>query len=129
MIGALSLSFALAVTQSNDPYVIDTRTVERTAPLSGADFLLISAAFKHPEMRGRDLSCYHIVVFRERGTTTVAFLGDRQPERQVNAGDHTTVIIPGPNPECPGRSFVMDKQGRISRVITSVTEVRFPPRL
>lgn len=117
MIGALSLGFALAVTQVNDSHVVDSSTVEKTVPLSGTDFLLISEAFKHPEMRGRDLSCYHIVVFRERGTTTVAFLGDRDPERQVSEGDHTTIIIPGPNPRCPGRSFVMDKRGRVARVI------------
>ena len=117
MIGALSLSFALAAAQVDDPHVIDSWTVEKTAPLSGTDFLLIAEAFKHPEMRGRDLSCYHIVIFRERGAATVAFLGNRDPERQVDEGDHTTIVIPGPNLRCPGRSFVMDKRGRVARVI------------
>jgi hypothetical protein len=117
MTAALTLSFALAAAQVDDPHVIDSGTVEKTPSLSGSDFLLISEAFRHPEMRERDLSCYHIVVFRERGTTTVAFLGDREPERQVNEGDQTIIIIPGPNPRCPGRSFVMDKRGRVARVI------------
>lgn len=117
MIRAALLSFALAAAQVDDPNVIESWTSEHTVPLSGSDFLLISEAFKHPEMRGRDLSCYHIVIFREQGTTTVAFLGDREPERQVDEGDETAIIIPGPNPLCPGRSFVMDERGKVARVI------------
>lgn len=117
MIGALSLSFALAAAKVDDPHVIDSWTVEKTAPLSGTDFLLVSEAFRHPEMSGRDLSCYHIVIFRERGVATVAFLGDREPERRVDEGNHTAIIIPGPNPRCPGRSFVMNERGRVVKVI------------
>jgi len=41
MIGALSLSFALAAAQVNDRHVIESWTVEHTLPLSGSDFLLI----------------------------------------------------------------------------------------
>ena len=119
MTGTLLISFLLAAAQVDDPHVIDSWTVEQTEPLSGTDFLLISEAFKHPEMRGRDLSCYHIVVSRERGTTTVAFLGDRDPEYQVTEGNHTTLIIPGRNPRCPSRSFVMDNRGRVTKVIYS----------
>lgn len=119
MIGALFLGYALAATQANDSHIIDSWTIETTEPLSGTDFLLISEAFKHPEIRGRNLSCYHIVVLRQRGTTTVAFIGDREPERQIDEGDHITIVIPGPNPRCPSRSFVMDRRGRVERVIYS----------
>lgn len=117
MVGALYLGLVLAATQANDPHVIDSWTVEQTEPLRGSDFLLIREAFRHLEIRHRDLSCYHIVVSRERGITTVAFIGDRDPDREVTEGDHTTIIIHGPNPRCPSRSFEMDNRGRVVRVI------------
>jgi hypothetical protein len=85
--------------------------------LKGTDFLLVAEASKHPEIEGRDLSCYHISIFRERGATTVAFLGDREPVRYVDEGDQTAIIFPAPNARCPSRSFVMDGRGRVVRVI------------
>ena len=88
-----------------------------TEPLSGRDFLLIAAAYKHPEIRGRDLGCYRIVIFRERGTTRVAFLGKREPVREFQEGDHTVIIYPGLNPLCPSRIFEMGDHGRVLRVI------------
>ena len=100
-----------------DPHVIDSFRVNHTEPLSGRDFLLISEAFRHPEIRGRDLSCYHIVIFRQRGTTTVGFLGDREPDREVREGDRSTITYHGPNPRCPSRSFEMNDHGRVVRVI------------
>src|SRR5687767_11330936 len=117
MTGALYLGLALAVAQVNDPHVVDSWTVNMTEPVSGTDFLPMSEAFKHPEIRGRDLSCYHIRIVRERGTTRVAFIGDREPVREVSEGDQTVIIYPGPNPRCPTRSFEMDDQGRVARVI------------
>src|SRR5688500_8451073 len=117
MTGALYLGFVVAMAQVDDPHVIDSWTVDMTEPVSGADFLLMSEAFKHPEVRGRDLACYHIRIFRERGTTSVTFIGDREPVRYVDEGDQTAIIYPGPNPRCPTRSFEMDDQGRVVRVI------------
>jgi hypothetical protein len=117
MTGALFLGLVLAAAQAPDPHVIDSWTVEDTEPLSGRDFLLIMEAFRHPAMRGRDLSCYHIVVSRQRRATSVAFLGDREPVREIREGDHRTIIYPGQNPRCRTLTFEMTPQGRVRRVI------------
>lgn len=117
MAGGLFIGVALASAQVDDPHVIERQRVEATEPLNGTDFLLISRASKHPEIRGRDLSCYRIRNFRERGITTVAFLGKREPVHEITEGDHRVIIYPGPNPRCPSRSFEMDAHGRVARVI------------
>ena len=113
------LFIALALLAGQDPAVGESWKVEMTEPLSGPDFKLIERASRHPEMRGRDLSCYHIRIFRERGEARVAFLGNRKPETQVEKGDFIEIAIPAPNPKCPSRSFEMDNEGRVSRVIFS----------
>jgi hypothetical protein len=113
----IALLASLAAAQPGDPHVIDSWRVETTKPISGADFLLIQEAYKHPEINGRDMSCYHIVIVREKGVRTVAFLGNREPDRQVQRHGQIAIIIAGPNPRCPSRSFVMDDGGRVVRVV------------
>ena len=116
MISVLPMALALAVTgQATD--TPQSWKTEMTEPLSGPDFLLIAEAYKHPEMRGRDLSCYRIRVFRERGVRTVAFLGVRPPVRYVSGAEQDAIIYPGPNPRCPSKSFVMTKSGKVGQVI------------
>jgi hypothetical protein len=117
MMGIVTLGWVLAFAEPIDPNVVESWRVEMTEPLSGADFQLISEAFRHPEIRDRDLSCYHIVVSREKGVRTVTFGGDREPVREIVEGDNQAIILPGPNPKCPSRSFVMDERGKVVRVI------------
>ncbi len=94
-------------------------TVEMTERLSGPDFKLMLEAYKHREMKGRDLSCYHIRIIRRKGVTTVAFLGNRPPVREVDVGQQTAIIFPGLNPLCPSKSFEMDAKGKVVRVVYS----------
>lgn len=115
MFGVLPLFFAIF--QAPEAHPGESSKTAMTKPLSGSDFLLMQQASKHREMKGRDLSCYHIRVFRENGVTTVAFLGNRPPEMTVDEGEWTAITIPGPNPRCPSRSFEMNKKGRVARVV------------
>ena len=116
MISVLPMALAIAVTPPATDASQNWKT-EMTEPLSGTDFLLIAEAYKHPAIRGRDLSCYRIRVFREKGVRTVAFLGIRPPVRYVSGAEQDAIIYPGPNPRCPSRSFVMTKSGKVGQVI------------
>lgn len=111
------LSLALGLAQPGEAHVVESWTVEMTEPLNGPDFQLILEAFKHPEIRNRDLSCYKIRVFREKGVRRVAFVGERPPVREVDEGDRIAIIYPKPNPRCTSRSFEMDDKGKVRRVI------------
>lgn len=112
------LGLALAFSQAGEPHVIEIHKVEMTAPLSGPDFLLISTAARHPEISGRDLSCYRISITTEKGVRTVSFLGIREELPQGKKGE-IVLGFPKQNPRCPDRSFEMDVNGRVVRVIYS----------
>lgn len=116
-------SLALVFAQQANPHVIDSVRVDQTAPLSGPDFRLISTAAGHREMRGRDLSCYQILVTkrvsvtgRGDGLTTVSFLGIREELPAAKDGE-IALGFGEPNPRCPDRTFEMNENGRVVRVI------------
>jgi len=114
----IHLSLALALLQPTDPHVIESYSVETTEPLSGPDFLLISKAAQHPEIKDRDLSCYRITISTQKGVRTVDFLGVREERESPKKGE----VILGfrkPNPRCPDRMFQMDEDGRVVRVVYS----------
>lgn len=118
MASVIHLNLALALLQPTDPHVIESYKIETTKPLSGPDFILISEAARHAEIKNRTLSCYQIVVSREKGVRTVGFLGIR--EELPPAKDGQIVLgFPKQNPRCPDRTFEMDDNGRVVRFIYS----------
>jgi hypothetical protein len=110
------LGILVSLSQSADPHVIESHEIEITDPLSGSDFLLISKAAQHREMRNRDLSCYDIFVTTESGVRTVSFAGKREALPPVGAGE-VDLRFTKENPRCPDRSFEMDQNGHVKRVI------------
>ena len=118
MSSVIQLSVALALSQPPDRHIIESYKVEMTGPLSGSDFLLISKAAQHPEVKRRDLSCYRISIITRKGVRTVSFLGVREelpPPKEVE----TVIGIGSQNPRCPDRHFDMDDGGRIVRMFYS----------
>ena len=116
MASGIQLTLALALFQPTDPHVIESYKIETTEPLSGLDFLLISEAARHAEIKDRDLSCYRIVVNRQKGVRTVGFLGIREELPPAKDGE-IVLGYPKQNPRCPDRTFEMDQYGRFVRVI------------
>ena len=86
-------------------------------PLSGADYLLIAEAARHPRLRGADLSCYDIHVYDDAGERHVSFLDPRDRMLEQATDEGTIITHLPPDPKCRSISFVMRSDGRVGRVI------------
>jgi hypothetical protein len=83
---------------------------------------MVLQALGRPEMRGRRLDCYEVLVMRWEGVWRVGFLGHRDPLPPDEVTDKGTIVYLGngpPNPNCPDLTFEFDETGRITRALRS----------
>ncbi|HEX2762805.1 MAG TPA: hypothetical protein VHM92_03015 [Allosphingosinicella sp.] len=91
-------------------------TVDMGPALTGADYLLIGKAARHPAMRGAKLACYKIFTFDKGDRRVVAFV-ENYSTIEVETARGTTIIYPEHDPSCRSITFEMSAKGRVLRVI------------
>jgi hypothetical protein len=102
-----------------DPHVISVEQIDPGVTLTGHDYLLIAEALRHPTMRSANLSCYRINVSDRHGARQVAFIEARQRVIEEETSGGTTITYLPPDPRCRSMTFVMNRNGRVARVIYS----------
>jgi hypothetical protein len=102
-----------------DPHVIRVKQLYPGVPLTGNDYLLIAEALRHPAMRSADLSCYLVDVSDGHGARQVAFLEARQRVIEEQTPDGVEITYLPPDPRCRSMTFVMNRNGKVRRVIHS----------